>query len=51
MTRGEVSSTLDGCQLADSVSFEMRIDFQTEEELVWTGTLLHRFNRELFREE
>jgi hypothetical protein len=51
MTWREVSSTLDGCQLADSVSFEMGIDSQTEEELVWTGTHLHRFNRELFPEE
>jgi hypothetical protein len=49
--RVEASSALDGCQHADSLSFEMEINFPTQEELMWTGPLLHRFNPELFREE
>jgi len=39
VTRGEESSALDGCQYADSVSFEMEIDFPTEEELMWSEPL------------
>jgi hypothetical protein len=39
MTGVEVSSTLDGCQHADSVSLEMEIDFPSEKELMWMGLL------------